>query len=120
MIFTVACTSGAEVQKGINAYMRGDLNGAMEQWHECEAWTGDMNEKGRLRYHVYRGLTAFELGDAAQARRYLEKGSLDLERGDSRWLPPNIIDRMHEVLANLGSNRGKAYVSRSGTRDSNP
>jgi len=102
VLLIVACTSGAEVQKGINAYMRGDLNGAMDQWHECEAWTDDMNAHGRVRYLVYRGLTAFELGDAEQARRYLNKGSLALTRGDSRWLPPNIIDRMHAALAKLG------------------
>jgi hypothetical protein len=98
----VACTSGAEVQKGIDAYMRGDLNGAMEQWHECEAWTGDMNPKGRARYLVYRGLTAFEIGDTEQARRYLLKGSDAYDRGDSAWLSPNIAARMHKALSKLG------------------
>jgi hypothetical protein len=102
ILLAVGCTTGAEVQKGIDAYMRGDLNGAMERWRTLEPETGDMNQKGFVRYLIYRGLTAFELGDQGQARRYLSQGRDAYVRGDSRWLPPNIAEKMNAALAQLG------------------
>jgi hypothetical protein len=102
ILLAVGCTTGAEVQKGIDAYMRGDLNGAMVRWRELEEDTYDMNQKGLVRYLVYRGLTAFELGDRAEAHRYLTKGRAAFERGDSRWIPPNIVEKMNQALATLG------------------
>jgi hypothetical protein len=102
LLLVVACTTGAEVQKGIDAYMRGDLVGAMERWHALEPETGDLNQKGLVRYLVYRGLTAFELGDREQAIRYLVKGRYEYARGDSRWLPPNIAEKMNLALVSMG------------------
>ena len=103
-LFAVACTTGAEVQKGIDAYMKGDLHAAMTRWNELDASRDDMNQKGLVRYLVYRGLTAYELGDKEQARRYLSEGAAAYQRGDSRWLPPNIVDRMQQALGATGDN----------------
>ena len=101
VVVAVACTTGAEVQKGIDAYMRGDLNGAMEKWNELDSETSDMNPKGHVRYLIYRGLTAYEMDDREQARRYLTQGYSAYQRSDSRWIPPNIVDRMTKALAAL-------------------
>jgi hypothetical protein len=103
LAFAVACsTSGAQVQHGINAYQEGRLDVAMAKWKEMEARTGEMNPKGLMRYLVYRGLTHLERNEPEEARSYLRRGYRAYQRGDSRWLPPNIVERVETALKDLG------------------
>jgi hypothetical protein len=98
----VGCTSGAQVQRGIDLYQVGNDTAAMQQFRSIETDQSSFNPKGLMRYYVYRGLTAYDLGDKDQARTWLVKGKAAYARGDARWLPPNIIEKMNTALKDLG------------------
>jgi hypothetical protein len=93
-----ACGVGRHVQKGINAYNASDLNGAMVIWNDLDGRQAEMNEKGRVRYLVYRGLTHHRLNQRGPAVAYLKQGQLAYHRGDPRWLPTHVVSEMQAAL----------------------
>jgi hypothetical protein len=113
LFFCLACvscgTSGAHVQHGINAYQRGDYKGAAQQLGSLEDETSNMNPKGYCRYLVYRGLTLYKLGDRAGAVPFLTKGKEAMDRGDSRWIPPNIAAQVQDALDDI-SRSSSSYL----------
>jgi len=107
-ICMAACsTTGAQVQHGINAYQRGDYSGAAEQLASLESETSDMNPKGHCRYLIYSGLSHYRLGHRETARRFLLDGIRAMERGDSRWIAPNIAEEARRALADVADSPGR-------------
>lgn len=98
-----ACGVGRHVQKGINAYTIGNYQGAMLVWSDLAARESEMNEKGRVRYLVYRGLTHYRLGQQRQALTYLSLGSSAYRAGNPKWLPPRDVQEMQAALGLLQS-----------------
>jgi hypothetical protein len=96
------CTSGATVQRGIDLYQAGNDEAAMKQFRDIESNESSFNPKGLTRYYVYRGLTAYDLGNREEAKLYLAKGKAYCQRGDTRWIAPNIRDRVDAALKDLG------------------
>jgi hypothetical protein len=100
--FAVACGGpGRFIQKGIDAYARGDYPDAAQRFTELEGDQGHMNPKGQVRYLVYRGLTAFHLGKKDEAKALLVKGKAAYDAGDPKWLPPQTVEEMNAVLGGL-------------------
>jgi hypothetical protein len=98
LVLVTGCGVGRHVQKGVNAYNANDLNRAMMIWSDLDARQGEMNEKGRVRYLVYRGLTHHRLGQRGPAVTYLKQGQLLYHQGDPRWLPPHVVSEMQAAL----------------------
>jgi len=84
-------------------YSRGDYASAEARFNELETDVPDMNPKGYVRYKIYRGLTKLELGDKAQGCALLREGKSALDRGESRWLPDNIHQRVSEAMVSCGA-----------------
>lgn len=105
LFFCFACvscsTSGAHVQHGINAYQKGDYGGAADQLAGLEHETSRMNPKGFCRYLVYRGLALYRVGDRTGALPFLVDGKEAMDRGDSRWIPPNIAAQVQDAINDL-------------------
>ncbi len=101
-VFTVACGGpGRFIQKGIDAYQRGDYPSAAQRFTELEGDQGHMNPKGQVRYLVFRGLTAYHLGRKDEAKTLLVQGKAAYAAGDPRWLPPETVAEMNAVLGGL-------------------
>jgi hypothetical protein len=112
MAFALLLTScggaGRPLKKGGDSYERQDYQSAMVQWRYLEAREGDMSDKARVRYLVYRGLTHYRLyqrstdpTDEAAALHYLARGQAEYDAGKARWLSPDTVAQMKEALADL-------------------
>lgn len=97
-----ACGLGRHVQKGINSYNAGDMHSAMSIWQGLERDEGGMNEKGLMRYLVYRGLTHHRMGHHQWALQFLSRGKAAYMAGNPNWLPSPIVVQMDQALAQLG------------------
>ena len=97
-----ACGLGRHVQKGINAYNAGDLGSAMSIWQSLERDEAGMNQKGLVRYLVYRGLTHHRMGHPQWALRFLSRGKAAYLAGNPNWLPASTAVQMNQALAQLG------------------
>jgi hypothetical protein len=103
-LFTAGCGgSGRFIQRGMDAYKYGDYPLAMETFDYVEKEAGKMNDKGEVRYLVYRGLTAYKLGKKEEALKLLRQGKAAYKAGDPKWLSEEIEDEMTKTLAELGS-----------------
>ncbi len=109
-ISLAACGMGRHVQKGINSYNAGDLNSAMSIWQNLERDEAGMNQKGLMRYLVYRGLTHHRMGHHQWALQFLNRGRAAYMTSNPQWLPSHIVVEMNQALAQLGS----------GTQPANP
>ena len=89
------------MQRGINAYSVSDYGGAMSYFSRIDE--GSLNEKGRVRLFVYRGLSRFNIGDRAGAMQDLTTGRALYQSGEPKWLPPHIVQQMDDALAQLGA-----------------
>ncbi len=83
-------------------YAMGDFPGAETQFAELESSIPDMNPKGYVRYASYRGLTNIALGRPALGCAWLRRGRSMFARGNSAWLPPNIVEQMKLSLSRCG------------------
>jgi hypothetical protein len=101
LIATVGCGTGRHVQKGIVAYNAANYPGAMAIWQRLEPDQATMNDKGHVRYLVYRGMTHFRLGQRQMALHYLRQGNEAYKLGNPRWLPPYTVQEMNGALAQL-------------------
>jgi hypothetical protein len=101
LLLLSACGVGRHVQKGINAFNAMKYHEAMSIWIELEQRIPDMNPKGVVRYHVFRGLTHNRIGDRAMALRFLTEGQRAYQAGDPAWLPPQTVQEMNATLASL-------------------
>ena len=101
LVAMASCAGGGGIQRGINLYHGTDYMGAMQVWSELEAQEGAMNEKGLLRYSVYRGLTAYRLGHRQAAMAYLTRGRNLYYGGAQRWLPEPTVAEMNAALQDL-------------------
>ena len=98
----VACGVGRHVQKGIHAYDAGSLQRALEIWSDLDHRQPEMNEKGRVRYLVYRGLTHHRLGQHRLALTYLARGNAAYRAGNPRWLSYRAVQQMEAALRQSG------------------
>jgi hypothetical protein len=98
----LGCGAGRHVQKGINHYTIQNYAGAMMVWQELEQDEGALNDKGLVRYLVYRGLTHYRLGHRQWAQHFLARGKQAYRGGDPAWLPGHAIQQMEQALAALG------------------
>ena len=93
--------AGGTIQRGINLYHGTDYMAAMQVWSELEPQEGEMNDKGLVRYLVYRGLTAYRLGHHQAAMAYLTRGKNLYFSGQRRWLPEPTVAEMNAALQDL-------------------
>lgn len=107
-LLSTGCGMGRQVQRGANRYQQADYVGAMSQWRYVEDREEEMNDKGRVRYLVYRGLTHYRLfqqthhpGHHALALHYLARGKLAYDSGTARWLQAKTVVEMKDALAEL-------------------
>jgi hypothetical protein len=101
LLLLSGCGVGRHVQKGINAYNAMKYHQAMSIWIDLEQRVPDMNSKGVVRYHVFRGLTHYRIGDRAMAHRFLAEGQRAYQAGDPSWLPPQTVQEMSAAMATL-------------------
>ncbi len=98
-----ACAGqGRFIQHGMDAYARGDFQGAEAEFSSLEPDISDMNPKGYVRYEIYRGLNLIELGNMEQGCAHLRRGNEALHRGESRWIPDNVQATLVTRLATCG------------------
>lgn len=102
------CGAGRHVQKGINAYKSMNYHQAMTIWHDIEPLQPEMNDKGRVRYLVFRGLTHYRLGDRQGATYFLTQGRQAYQMGDPSWIDPVSLGQMNQALADLSSSSSPA------------
>jgi len=95
--------SSKYIQRGMDAYKFGDYPLAMQTLVFAETDGGKMNQKGEVRYLVYRGLTANRLGKKDEAIKLLTQGKAAYKAGDPKWLSEDIEDEMTKALAELGA-----------------
>jgi hypothetical protein len=102
------CGQGRHVQRGANEYRSADYHGAMAEWRYLEDREEDMNDKGRVRYLVFRGLTHYRLyqqgrhpGEAGAALHFLARGKLAYDAGKAGWLNTKTVVEMKDALAEL-------------------
>ena len=101
--------TGRFIQKGIDQYERDNYRGALHEWDDLSGSEGSMNDKGLVRYLVYRGLTHYHLGQRSYAIVFLQRGHAAYERGNALWLNPHTVQEMNAALADLQKNpRGPA------------
>jgi hypothetical protein len=98
----LGCGAGRHVQKGINHYTTQNYAGAMMIWQELEQDEGGLNDKGLVRYLVYRGLTHYRLGHRQWAQHFLARGRQAYHGGNPSWLPAYTIQELEQALATLG------------------
>ena len=98
----LGCGAGRQVQKGVNHYNAQNFPGALVVWQTLEQDEGAMNEKGLVRYLVYRGLTHHSLGHQQWARHFLARGRQAYQAGEPGWLPPAVVQQLEQALAGLG------------------
>jgi hypothetical protein len=101
LLATGCTTLGARVQKGMNLYDRTDFPGALDQFTALSAKERDMNQKGAVRYLVYRGLTHYRLDQRPEAYLFLSRGQEAYSRGTPAWLHPRTVGEMERALAEL-------------------
>ncbi|APR77068.1 Hypothetical protein A7982_02415 [Minicystis rosea] len=94
--------AGRFVGRGMDAYKYGDYANAIEHFNYIEREGLKLNERGEVRYLVYRGLTLAHLGKKDEAKAYLLKGKAAYAAGDPNWLPTEIVSEMDQMLAELG------------------
>lgn len=104
VLLASGCGVGRHVQKGINAYNAMNFHQAMAIWQEIEPLQPEMNDKGRVRYLVFRGLTHYRLGDRQGAMHFLTQGRQAYQMGDPSWLDPYALRQLDAALADLGGN----------------
>jgi hypothetical protein len=95
------CGAGRNVQRGIDQYDRADYASASAEFTDLSPDEGAMNNKGLVRYLVYRGLTFYHLGQRPQAYGYLVRGKTAYDRGTKGWLKGSIVAEMDTALADL-------------------
>ena len=101
LLALASCGAGATIQRGINLYYGTDYMAAMQVWGELEAQEGTMNDKGLVRYSIYRGLTAYRLGHRQAAVAYLTRGRNLYYGGSRSWLPQQTVQEMEAALQDL-------------------
>jgi hypothetical protein len=89
------------LQMGIDRYERTDYSGAMSQWSMLTTSERSLNQRGLVRYLVYRGLTHYRLGDRSSALSYLARGKDALGRGSASWVRSDLVAEMDRALADL-------------------
>lgn len=92
------------IQKGIDQYERDNYRGALHEWDDLSGSEGSMNDKGLVRYLVYRGLTHYHLGQRSYAIVFLKRGNEAYQRGNALWLNPHTVHEMNDALADLQKN----------------
>jgi hypothetical protein len=104
----LGCGAGRVVQRGADKYQQADYGGALVDWRYLEEREQDMNDKGRVRYLVYRGLTHYRLfqqsRDASQhaaALHFLARGKSAYDNGSARWLQARTVVEMKDALIDL-------------------
>ena len=112
ILLLAACSrgTGQPLKVGTRSFEDGDLRAAMVQWRYLEAQEQQMNEKGRCRYLVYRGLTHYRLYrqtsapvEERAALHYLARGQSEYDSGKPRWLEPETVYEMKQALAELAT-----------------
>jgi len=109
------CGHGRHVQRGAAEYRSADYGGAMTEWRYLEDREEDLNDKGRVRYLVFRGLTHYRLyqqgrhpGEAGAALHFLARGKLAYDSGKAGWLNAKTVVEMKDALAVLAGNPPQA------------
>jgi hypothetical protein len=109
------CGQGRHVQRGANEYRSADYSGAMTEWRYLEDREDDLNDKGRVRYLVFRGLTHYRLyqqgrhpGEAGAALHFLARGKLAYDAGKAGWLNAKTVVEMKDALAELAGSPPQA------------
>jgi len=104
----IGCGAGRVVQRGADKYQHADYGGALVEWRYLEEREADMNDKGRVRYLVYRGLTHYRLfqqsrdaGHHAAALHFLARGKHAYDSGSARWLQAKTVVEMKDALVEL-------------------
>jgi hypothetical protein len=113
--------AGRFIQKGIDQYERDNYRGALHEWDDLSGSEGSMNEKGLVRYLVYRGLTHYHLDQRSYAIVFLRRGHEAYARGNAMWLKPSTVQEMNAALADLQKNpRGPAAAASAAPTDPAP
>jgi hypothetical protein len=104
----MGCGIGRQVSKGADRYRHADYAGAMEKWRYVEDREDEMNDKGRVRYLVHRGLTHHRLytlyrqpEEYALAQYFLGRGKQAYDAGDAGWLDSRTVAEMKDALEEL-------------------
>jgi hypothetical protein len=101
-LLSIGCGSTTRnLQKGIERYERTDYTGAMSQWSALTTSERSLNQRGLVRYLVYRGLTHYRLGDRTSALSYLSRGKDAFGRGSASWVRADLVAEMDRALADL-------------------
>lgn len=115
-LLTIGCGgTGRFIQKGIDQYERDNYRGALHEWDDLSGSEGSMNDKGLVRYLVYRGLTHYHLGQRSYAIVFLKRGNEAYARGNALWLNPHTVQEMNAALADLQKNPRSAAPAASAT-----
>lgn len=94
-----ACGSGRHVQRGVRFYKAENYPAAMGVFVDIDE--NGLNNKGHVRYLVYRGLTHYRLGERRAALHFLNRGSEAYRLGDPKWLPAYTVQQMQGALDDL-------------------
>ena len=107
-VAAAGCGMGRHVQRGADRYQNADYSSALVEWRYLEEREEDMNDKGRVRYLVYRGLTHYRIyqrsrdaGHHAAALHYLARGKEAYDAGSARWLQAKTVVEMKDALVDL-------------------
>lgn len=107
-LWLAGCGHGRHVQRGADEYRAADYGGAMTEWRYLEDREEDLNDKGRVRYLVFRGLTHYRLYqqgrqpmEAGAALHFLARGKLAYDAGKAGWLAAKTVVEMKDALAQL-------------------
>lgn len=92
---------GGHVRNTISRYEVGNYNAAANHCGEVSDFEADLNDKARVRYLVYCGLTHYRLGKREEARGQLAQGADEYLQGKSNWLKPAIVDELYKALDDL-------------------
>lgn len=98
----LGCGFGGLVGRGMSLYSAGDYGSAMEIWGDVAPYEAELNDKGRARYLVYRGLTHFRRGEGQLAVNFLTRGREAYHRGHPSWLPAQALLELNQALDALG------------------
>jgi len=94
-------TPGHFVKASMNDYEVGNYNLAARACWRASEEEEYMNDKARVRYLVYCGLTNYRLGKRAEAQPMLASGAKRYLRGKSNWLKPAAADELYKALDDL-------------------